>query len=255
MKQGPEKKQVNVEDLLRLKRSEAPAPEFWAGWQRDMRTKLGRAAQEKRSWWSLALPRFWITVARWHVPLGASALAALAFVAIREYDPALPALASHKPQVENDGMLSVLASETVSEGRAHIGADADSTLVPGEVSRLVTMMAPSESMLSPAARTIAANLAYAQSMDSELAPLEIRTSSPSFSIVSSPEANGSHADEVAQAGHRGMLSRYQLASYNEGVSAKGSSEVRPVTRLSEDQLYESPSKRVGGSGNRLSLKF
>lgn len=256
MKQGPEKKQVNVEDLLRLKRSEAPVPEFWAGWQHEMRTKLGRVAQEKRPWWRDALPRFWITVARWHVPVGATALAALAFVAIREYEPSLPVLASHTApsSAAETAALKTLASQNAPREQAAANAVQETSLLPGEISRLVAMMSPADDKLSPAARTIAANLAYAQSLEADRPLSEIRTGGSSFSIIASPEANGSRSD-AAKEGSRGMLSRYQLASYNEGFAAKGGSEARPVTRLNEEQLYESPSRRIGGSGNRLSLKF
>lgn len=255
MKQGPKKKQINVEDLLRLKRSETPDPEFWGGWQRGMRSKLTRAAQEKRPWWRDALPRFSIAIARWHVPVGAAALAALAFVAIREYEPSLPVLASQSSPSREDIAQHALAAERAPAERSGSVSSEEVSMMPGEISRLVAMMAPSDNKLSPAARTIAANLAYAQSLEADLATSEIRTGGPSFSIVASPEANGSRASDTARDGRRGMLSRYQLASYNEGAAPKGSSEVRPVSRISEDQLYESPSRRVGGSGNRLSLKF
>src|SRR3954452_5771363 len=75
---------VSLEDLLRLKRAERPPVEFWTDFEGQMRTKQLAAIERKDPWW-----RSWRNVfassARFHLPVGATAMLALAFVAVREY--------------------------------------------------------------------------------------------------------------------------------------------------------------------------
>src|SRR2546430_13772926 len=80
---------VTLEDLLRLKRAERPPVEFWADFERQMRTKQLAAIVRKDPWW-----RSWRNVfagfSRFHLPLGATAMLALAFVTVREYRHVTP---------------------------------------------------------------------------------------------------------------------------------------------------------------------
>ncbi|MEY2880732.1 MAG: hypothetical protein RLZZ15_3112 [Verrucomicrobiota bacterium] len=79
-----EKRPVTLEDLLRLKRAERPAPEFWAQFDRELRAKQLAALVEKRPWWH-SLPRVWGGLARYHVPLGATAALAIGVLSLREF--------------------------------------------------------------------------------------------------------------------------------------------------------------------------
>jgi hypothetical protein len=75
---------VSVEDLLRLKRSERPAPEFWTDFERTLRQKQLAALVEKRSWWhNLAADH--IRVGRLGLPVGAAAILALTLVSVRDH--------------------------------------------------------------------------------------------------------------------------------------------------------------------------
>ena len=75
---------VTLEDLLRLKRSERPAPEFWAEFERTLRQKQLAALVEKKSWWhsvAAAYGRF----GRVGLPLGAAAIVAVTFLSTRNH--------------------------------------------------------------------------------------------------------------------------------------------------------------------------
>jgi hypothetical protein len=83
-----EAQKVTIEALLRLKRSERPAPEFWDRFEQQLRAKQLAAIIEKRPWWIvLRLPRAMGFLARFQLPAGAAAVLALGFVVIREYRP------------------------------------------------------------------------------------------------------------------------------------------------------------------------
>lgn len=82
---------VAIEDLFRLKRAERPSPEFWTRFEQDLRAKQLAAIIEKRPWWIvLRLPRAARALSRFQVPMGAAAVLALSFVAVREYRPSTP---------------------------------------------------------------------------------------------------------------------------------------------------------------------
>src|SRR5262245_24256276 len=74
---------VAIEDLLRLKRAERPPPEFWTTFDRSLRAKQLAALVEKRPWWRSRPQIFAGVFSRYRLPLGAGAVVALAFVALR----------------------------------------------------------------------------------------------------------------------------------------------------------------------------
>ncbi|CAM3070938.1 hypothetical protein [Rariglobus hedericola] len=82
-------RKVTLEELLRLKRAERPAPEFWGRFEQDLRAKQLAAIVEPRPWWiSMRLPQATRALARFQIPMGAAAVLALTFVVVREYRPA-----------------------------------------------------------------------------------------------------------------------------------------------------------------------
>jgi hypothetical protein len=86
---SPEK--VTLEDLLRLKRAERPAAEFWVQFDRELQAKQLAALVGKKRWWH-APARF--TARFFYLPVGATAALTLAMVAAHEY-PAPVAVNSH----------------------------------------------------------------------------------------------------------------------------------------------------------------
>jgi len=71
---------VTVEDLLRLKRAERPAAEFWTNFERELRQKQLTALLEKRPWWQ-ELPQ--ILARRAYLPIGATAILAFTLVSVK----------------------------------------------------------------------------------------------------------------------------------------------------------------------------
>src|SRR5580704_11629250 len=78
----PQTEKVTLEDLLRLKRAERPAAEFWAEFDRELQAKQLAALVGKRTWWHSAAHMFTRVT---YVPLGATVALAFAFMAVREY--------------------------------------------------------------------------------------------------------------------------------------------------------------------------
>jgi hypothetical protein len=103
---------VSLEQLLRLKRAERPAPEFWACFEQDLRAKQLAAIVEKRPWWvALRLPLATRALSRWTVqlPLGAAAVLALSFVVVREDRPNA-AVVTPAARVEVTAVVNATAS-------------------------------------------------------------------------------------------------------------------------------------------------
>ncbi|HVZ63720.1 MAG TPA: hypothetical protein VG936_03960 [Lacunisphaera sp.] len=78
---------VALEDLLRLKRTERPAPEFWATFESEMRQKQLAALLEKRTWWQ-GLSQLLVRHA--YLPVGATAVLAFTLVSVKYYVPSQP---------------------------------------------------------------------------------------------------------------------------------------------------------------------
>lgn len=85
MSQSDQHPKVTVEDLLRLKRAERPAAEFWTHFERELRQKQLTALLEKRPWWR-ELPQ--ILARRAYLPVGVTAILAFTLVSVKYYAPA-----------------------------------------------------------------------------------------------------------------------------------------------------------------------
>src|SRR3954468_12273526 len=75
---------ITVEDLLRLKRAERPAPEFWNNFERELRQKQLTALLERRPWWQ-TFPQ--VFTRRAYLPLGATAILAFTVVSLKYHAP------------------------------------------------------------------------------------------------------------------------------------------------------------------------
>src|ERR1017187_6179807 len=74
-------RKITVQDLLRLKRAERPAPEFWARFESEMRAKQLAAIVVKRPWWDGGSRALGILY-RHQLPFGAAAALALAWMGV-----------------------------------------------------------------------------------------------------------------------------------------------------------------------------
>ncbi|RFC46130.1 MAG: hypothetical protein DUW69_001746 [Verrucomicrobia bacterium] len=86
MNDTPRKTTVTLEDLLRVKRAEQPPVEFWADFERGMRAKQLAAIVEPRPWWAPFI-RVGARIARYQLPVGATAILAITLFTLREYQP------------------------------------------------------------------------------------------------------------------------------------------------------------------------
>jgi hypothetical protein len=75
---------ITLEDLLRLKRAERPAPEFWVKFDADIRAKQ-LSAIVSRPWWD-GFARGFALLSRHQMPLGAAAALALTWVGVQHME-------------------------------------------------------------------------------------------------------------------------------------------------------------------------
>ncbi|MBI5768008.1 MAG: hypothetical protein HZA93_09445 [Verrucomicrobia bacterium] len=263
---------VTLEDLLQLKRAERPAPEFWTTFERDLRAKQLAALVEKRPWWQ-SLPRVFAGFSRYHLPIGAAAIAVLTLFTVREYrSAALPAAeAGRSPTVvaatasvgPSPAVVTVAplaaAPAPVVESKLVESADAltvadDSQAAPLRVVPVVALLSDSVTdNSSPSARTIAANRAMAQAVDPELANRFLNTAR-GFEARVMP-ARQPAVEPLAQV----SLSEARRARQFIGAlpvafnHSTGSSE-KVARKISDERLYDTVS-RFGASGDRVKIKF
>jgi hypothetical protein len=144
----PRRRSVTLDDLLKLKRAEAPLPEFWAQFERELREKQLAAIVEKRPWWC-ALPGLYVFVVRHRLSLaaGASALA-IGMVSLNVYQDAR---AGSTPSYSD---LAVAAPSPEAATAAPVAA----APAPSTASRApeVVAAAGNERALRPAARAAVA---------------------------------------------------------------------------------------------------
>ena len=129
-------KPVSLEDLLRLKRAERPAPEFWTQFERELRAKQLAALVTKRPWWQTLPARALAGLSRYHLPLGATAVLALTFLSVREY------------QTQNAGFSGVVLPGLVDQGTEN-NLRTNSGLLVGYPANVVAVQANSVSGVAP----------------------------------------------------------------------------------------------------------
>jgi hypothetical protein len=174
-----QRSKITVEDLLRLKRAERPAAEFWTNFERELRQKQLTALLRKRPWWQ-ELPQFFAR--RAYLPLGASAVLAFTLVSVKYYTPAQPtqaeaapaAVAARHPAASIPTTVTLPAvvssslvnhSEPVAPAPSSVAAAVPSSLATAEL--LPALLAPPADE-TPSARSIAANLETLKQSEPEL---------------------------------------------------------------------------------------
>lgn len=264
---------VTLEDLLHLKRAERPPEAFWAEFDKELRTRQLAAAVEQRRWW-FSLPRVFVGFSRYQMPMGAAAVLAVTFLTLREYrepgiELAIPAAAElaaddTSSQIDPNFVLaerdpvSVESRETLAHDATAAEPAATRTVVSREMAPLVPW-GPAESstdIMSPSARSIAANLAAATEAQPEWGNLL------GAKVASLTAKIGARSEPLAQVSSPNDMRRERLFAYNaQPVAMVTTGEDRATpgrerlsTRLSDEQLYESV-RRMSGSGDRLTLKF
>jgi hypothetical protein len=270
MPNSDHRSKITIEDLLRLKRAERPAAEFWSNFERELRQKQLTALLEKSPWWQ-GLPR--LLVRRAYLPLGASAVLAFTLVSVKFYAPA------QVVRVESPSAGSVAAlnretelkpARTVSEpvssplinrhdqaapridDRTTVIAREQSVAVDAaEVAPVATASLPGE---TPSARSIAANLANLEQSEPELmnAVLGSRLSPAVRSqTFSAPVAELASLSNNATKRSR-LLANYNDRQLNPEPTAPDIVRERLSRRLG-DTDYAERFSRIGLKGDQVSL--
>ncbi len=213
---------VTVEDLLHLKRAERPRPEFWAGFEAELRTKQLAALVERKPWWndlSVIAGRFgWL-----RLPVGATAALALTLISVHQYT---------QPDVQPS---VVLRKRTVA--RAAVPAMSAPSR-PVEVAR-VTGSAPAtvgeERMIPKAPTSSRAMPEAAQEASREIAALPSPESG--FDAVGIPMGQASLADSFAiQLAPTMMVESALIDPVGRQISFEDRSMSTPVLRRTAEVL-------------------
>ena len=274
-------KAVTLEDLLRLKRAERPVAEFWSQFDEALRAKQLAAIVERRPWWRIEFRGLTAGLARLRVPVGLAAVAVLSFVTVQQFR-APTNLASEAP-VDGAGVAAVSVSGgtvvavTTTELNAvnaavEAAGDAENAAAPAlassagaAVTSLSLADAATSSVLDQsdalATAGLASNLRALRGsgftgLDSTgVATLELGTlrSSTRAAPVEEPLARVTAPTES----RRERLAALVAPASMKSLSSAGSPDrvrERMISRLSEDELYNSVS-RLGVERGGLRVSF
>ena len=271
MSNSDQRPKVTVEDLLKLKRLERPAADFWVNFERELRQKQLSALVEKRAWWH-EIPQ--IFARRVYLPIGATAILAFTLVSVRYATPVQVGQISAEPPVLNptlsvadnfgyDSASSVVANapvvdllpQAVSRVEEKSGESVDVQIASAPVvQRPAALDSAVKDSLS--ARSIAANLAHLEQSDPELlssllgsrlsAPTRVQLASATVTELASLSVNGSKRNR--------LLAQYSDRKVEPGPAATEATRERISRRLASDDFNDHFS-RIGLNANRVSLKF
>lgn len=284
-RQRPHSK-VSLEDLLRLKRAERPAPEFWAEFENQLRHKQLAAIVDKRPWWRRISAT---NLAKISIPAGATAVIAFTLVAVREHfqlapdSAAIAAAPITAPSVSAPAtrVAESLASDGV--GSVALASDHASTASSSENSAgsLSTGAAANASSHENGSTVVALQDAPETSLAQVILGLEGATESdarPQYQSDSAPllvslnmlddnrreqSVSSMEPSPISQisAPHDDRRARLlaSIDSQDRGDMIATNSRVarsreRIANRLAEQSLYDSIS-RLGLNGDSVSIKF
>jgi hypothetical protein len=261
---------VTIEDLLRLKRTERPPAEFWAGFERELRQKQLAALVEQRSWWR-DFPQLFSR--RAYLPVGATAVIALTLVSVRFYAPT--------PVAQIEGPASsiavtvpapVVGTKIAEPAPIFVGAPDNSIPVddrtpvaaamplseqmPEQAVDLVPWGAP-RSVETPSAKTIAANIAHLEQTEPELATYALighmPVSTQHMQETGAPVVELASVSAVASKRSR-LLAHFDDRHFTPDPQAPEIVRER-LTRRMADTDYGDRFSRIGVKGDQVSLKF
>ncbi len=261
--QRPEPK-ITLEDLLRVKRAERPPADFWADFDRELRTRQLAAAVEKKRWW-FALPRVLTGLSRYQLPMGAAAVFAVTFLTVREYrEPGFqpeytaPAAAASVLEAEEAELGLTASPSTVVVAQEPVVDPIELPTARVEPVRRTPAVAVAtnepeparaEPVLTPSARSIAVNLAAVEpEMGSLLGSRVLKTTTKP---VREPLAELTALRDAR---------REPLFAYNSDLSVDSADRDasratdRIGSRISETELYDTV-RRLSGGADRLTLRF
>ena len=282
-----EPSQVTIEDLLRLKRAERPAPEFWTRFEQDLRAKQLAAIIEKRPWWiAFRLPRVARTWSKLQMPMGATAVLALSFVVAREFQSSAPMVpvpatavnaVEAEPVVSEERSLAVALNKRTEISVPRAAATSASSEVPmdpvpaepGQLMAMIPWAAPqsgpvseSASKADPIGELPQVHFASAINPGNDHDfDRRVELASEGVSVALAPAPELSVPARVSPVSPREMRRNRILSSLVVADNSSESERARLVQAhevvggtLDDDRLYDSV-RRLGMGGDRLTLKF
>jgi hypothetical protein len=223
MPETDQRSKVTVEDLLRLKRAERPAPEFWANFERELRQKQLTALIEKRPWWQ-ELPQ--LLARRAYLPVGATAILAFTLVSVKYYAPAqlvqvTPPPAGSPVAVDREQPVTVAAvsSPLVNRSESAVPAPeevsvAAATPASAEVVELMPLLVAPREVQTPSARLLAANLAHLEQSDAGFEHANLGNLSASVREQAVPAAAELASVPTTSSRRNRLLARYDGRQVN-----------------------------------------
>jgi hypothetical protein len=268
MPKSDQRPKVTVEDLLRLKRAERPAAEFWTNFERELRQKQLTALLNKRPWWQ-ELPQLFIR--RAYIPVGATAILAFTLVSVKFYAPAqvapagVPSISStsHETIARAATLVSapvssplVNRSETAApavDDRTAVSAAAESPPATDTVELMPRLLPPRE-VETPSARSIAANLKDLEQSEPELVnavrgsrlspPARVQNAAAVVNDLGSVPTNASKRNR--------LLAQYNDRQLSPEPTAPDIVRERLARRLGDNEITDRLS-RIGLKGDQVSL--
>lgn len=286
LSESPEKvvnQKVALDELLQLKRAERPEGEFWARFESDLRSKQLAAIMARRPWWHFSWSRVSHGLVRLRVPIGATAVVALAFLTVREYrklpisdvlsstdvvsdspvalteakEVPLPTMVESSTQVASAG----LAIEPIVENEIPVVETPDTSSsrgnrVPwvGDAALVASTQEfePSRGLASPLAMLPVAE----PSLIETPLPAVTRTLASSFTVRSATSEPLARVSAPTSSRREWLHSLISSIDRNDAPrkSALDSGRERMTGRLNEDQLYNKFG-RLGVAGGGLNVSF
>lgn len=269
MPHSDQRPKITVEDLLRLKRAERPAAEFWTNFERELRQKQLTALLEKRHWWQ-ELPQLFAR--RAYLPIGATAVLAFTLVSVKFYAPTQLAQMEVPPSAPAAIAVNPTASVPVSvplssplvnrseptamatSDRAVVAATVTATPVAIQTAELLpALIAPSKND-SPSARSIAANLEHLTQSEPELinAVMGSRLSTPARVQSASAPASELASVPTGTSRRNRILAQYNDRPLSPEPTAPALVRERLSRHLGDPEITDRLS-RIGLKGDQVSL--
>ncbi len=271
MSNSDHRSKITVEDLLRLKRAERPAAEFWTNFERELREKQLTALIEKRSWWH-ELPHF--LARRAYVPVGAVAVLAFTLISVKYY---IPDQVAQQETSRSAGLTAVIPS-SITSNHSHASVPVSSVLLnrselpalrleddsvgvatvaeasaPAAAELMPSLLAPA-TVDSPSARSIAANLASLEQSEPELvnSVLGSRLSPPARVLTAAAPVAELAAVSLNVSRRNRLFAQYTDRPLSPEPTAPALVRERLSRRLGDSEITDRLS-RIGLKGDQVSL--
>src|SRR5690606_12903659 len=144
----PDKKdetRITLDDLIVLKRAERPPQAFWEDFQRELHVRQRAAAIEPKRWW-FVLPRVFVGLSRYQMPMGAAAVLAVTVLSFREYrEPGLEIAYAPTPAAMAAGAVTSAAltpAPVVNRFDAAAATASGNDSAPANATEVATRAAP-----------------------------------------------------------------------------------------------------------------